>query len=79
MWTEAYASALTTPQRFQDRIRTGRAARRQDHLETTVDRNGQQRTFGPLDVDALTTYSNGRTCPAGGTQATITLGSDGLR
>ncbi len=48
-------------------------------IQATVDRNGRPRTFGPLEVDALTTYPNGRTCPSGGNQATITLGSDGLR
>jgi hypothetical protein len=48
-------------------------------IEATVVRNGRQRTFGPLDVDARTTYPNGPACPAGGNQATITLGRDGLR
>jgi hypothetical protein len=48
-------------------------------IETTVVRNGRQRTFGPVEVDARTTYPNGPMCPAGGNQATITLGPDGLR
>ena len=48
-------------------------------IETTVVQNGRQRTFGPLEVDARTTYPNGPMCPAAGNQATITLDGDGMR
>jgi hypothetical protein len=48
-------------------------------IETTVVQNGRRRTFGPLEVDARTTYPNGPMCQAGGNQATITLDRDGLR
>jgi hypothetical protein len=49
------------------------------NISAMVNRTGRQQKLGPIEVEAKVTYPNGINCPAGGNQAKVSIGADGLR